>query len=385
MFSLSNIEVSEETAPGHTGSDRLNLKNLISEESFRTLISVERKRTERSGKPFMVMMLDVSFVNECFDREIITKAATMQLYNQIAGSLVAVTRDIDIKGWHQTGKSMGILFTEISKDSNTKILEKVRAILASSLPSEYSSRIGICCHWYPTESENREMNKIFYPETADRSINQKVEAALKRSMDIMGSLVGLLLFSPVFLFASILIKFNSRGPVFFRQERVGKGGKTFRIYKFRTMTVRNDESEHREFMKQFIRGQAEGVTDAATGTKVFKLTNDARVTPIGKFLRKTSLDEVPQFINVLLGNMSLVGPRPPIPYEVQEYDLWHLRRVLESKPGITGYWQVEGRSITNFDEMTRMDIRYTAMQSALFDLKVILKTPLALFTAKGAY
>ncbi|NLG19297.1 MAG: sugar transferase [Fibrobacter sp.] len=229
------------------------------------------------------------------------------------------------------------------------------------------------------------MNKIFYPETADRSINQKVEAALKRSMDIMGSLVGLLLFSPVFLFASILIKFNSRGPVFFRQERVGKGGKTFRIYKFRTMTVRNDESEHREFMKQFIRGQAEGVTDAATGTKVFKLTNDARVTPIGKFLRKTSLDEVPQFINVLLGNMSLVGPRPPIPYEVQEYDLWHLRRVLESKPGITGYWQVEGRSITNFDEMTRMDIRYTAMQSALFDLKVILKTPLALFTAKGAY
>lgn len=385
MFSLSNIEVSEETAPGHTGSDRLNLKNLISEESFRTLISVERKRTERSGKPFMVMRLDVSFVAEFFDRGTITKAATMQLYNQIAGSLVSVTRDIDIKGWHQTGKSIGILFTETSKDSNTKILEKVRAILASSLPPEYSARIAISCHWYPNESENTEMDEIFYPETAVKSVKHKVEAAVKRSMDIMGSLVGLLLFSPVFLFASVLIKFSSKGPVFFRQERVGKGGKTFRIYKFRTMTVRNDESEHREFMKQFIRGQAEGVTDAATGTKVFKLTNDARVTPIGKFLRKTSLDEVPQFINVLLGNMSLVGPRPPIPYEVQEYDLWHLRRVLESKPGITGYWQVEGRSTTNFDEMARMDIRYTAMQSVLFDLKVILKTPLALFTAKGAY
>ena len=173
--------------------------------------------------------------------------------------------------------------------------------------------------------------------------------------------------------------------MFFRQERVGKGGKSFKIFKFRTMTVKNDESEHREFMKEFIRGQAKGVTDETTGNKVFKLTNDCRVTPIGKFLRKTSLDEVPQFINVLIGNMSLVGPRPPIPYEVEEYDLWHRRRVLESKPGITGYWQVEGRSITNFDGMVRMDIRYIAMQSFMLDLKVIIKTPLALFTAKGAY
>ena len=201
----------------------------------------------------------------------------------------------------------------------------------------------------------------------------------------MGSITGLLLFFPVFLVASVLIKLTSRGPVFFRQERVGKGGRTFKIYKFRTMTVKNDESEHREFMKQFIKGQSEGITDDTTGIKVFKLTNDTRVTKIGKFLRKTSLDEVPQFINVLLGDMSLVGPRPPIPYEVAEYDLWHCRRVLETKPGITGYWQVEGRSTTNFDGMVRMDLQYIAMQSLLLDLKVIVKTPLVLFTAKGAY
>jgi lipopolysaccharide/colanic/teichoic acid biosynthesis glycosyltransferase len=151
------------------------------------------------------------------------------------------------------------------------------------------------------------------------------------------------------------------------------------------MTVKNDDSAHREYMKQFIRGQAEAVKDETTGTKVYKLVDDTRVTPIGKFLRKTSLDEVPQFINVLLGDMSLVGPRPPIPYEVEVYDLWHRRRVLESKPGITGYWQIEGRSMTSFDSMVRMDIRYINTRSTLYDLKVILKTPLALLTAKGAY
>jgi lipopolysaccharide/colanic/teichoic acid biosynthesis glycosyltransferase len=151
------------------------------------------------------------------------------------------------------------------------------------------------------------------------------------------------------------------------------------------MTVQNDESEHRKYMQQFIKGQVEGDVNEDTGEIVFKLTNDTRVTKIGKFLRKTSLDEVPQFINVLIGNMSLVGPRPPIPYEVEEYDLWHKRRVLETKPGITGYWQVEGRSVTNFDNMCRMDLQYIAMQSTRLDLKYIIKTPVVLLTAKGGY
>jgi lipopolysaccharide/colanic/teichoic acid biosynthesis glycosyltransferase len=226
--------------------------------------------------------------------------------------------------------------------------------------------------------------QIFYPDPSQLSLRKKISRISKRSIDILGSLLGLLIFSPVFLIASIAIKITSAGPVFFRQERVGKGGKSFKIYKFRTMTVKSDESEHREYMKQFIHGQAEAVKDETNGHKVFKLANDARVTPIGKFLRKSSLDEVPQFINVLLGDMSLVGPRPPIPYEVKEYSLWHRRRVLESKPGITGYWQIEGRSMTSFDGMVRMDINYINNRSTLFDLKVIIKTPLALLTSKGA-
>lgn len=151
------------------------------------------------------------------------------------------------------------------------------------------------------------------------------------------------------------------------------------------MKVNNDESAHREYVTKLIKGQAEAVTDDTTGTKVYKIVKDPRITSIGQFLRKTSLDELPQFINVLLGNMSLVGPRPPIPYEVAEYHLWHKRRVLETKPGITGYWQVEGRSTTNFEGMVRMDLQYIRKKSFWLDIKVILKTPLALFTSKGAY
>jgi len=151
------------------------------------------------------------------------------------------------------------------------------------------------------------------------------------------------------------------------------------------MTVQNDESVHRKYMQDFIKGQAEGIVNEETGEIVFKLTNDSRITKIGKLLRKTSLDELPQFINVLLGDMSLVGPRPPIPYEVEAYELWHKRRVLETKPGITGYWQVEGRSVTNFDNMCRMDLQYIAKQSTRLDLKYIIKTPVVLLTAKGGY
>lgn len=386
MFKMDENFVSEETFPTRSVSLKLYNKSLISEESFKTLVEVERKRSERSGKPFLVMLLDLTSIINGKDRYSSGRNSILQFFNKVVKTITVETRDIDIKGWYETGKSIGILFTEITPEGKDKILEKINRGLRKVF-REIASRINISCHWYPmdhSEFGNGEV-QIFYPDPSQLSLRKKISRISKRSIDILGSLLGLLIFSPVFLVASIIIKFCSAGPVFFRQERVGKGGKIFRIYKFRTMTVKNDESEHREYMKQFIHGQAQAVKDETSGMKVFKLTNDARVTPIGKFLRKTSLDEVPQFINVLLGDMSLVGPRPPIPYEFKEYNLWHRRRVLESKPGITGYWQVEGRSMTNFDGMVRMDIRYINTRSTLFDLKVILKTPLALFTAKGAY
>jgi len=385
MFKMDENFVSEET-PSHSIGFKLHNKSLISEESFKTMIQVERKRSDRSGKPFLVMLLDLTPIINGKERYLNSRNSILQFFNKVVNTITVETRDIDIKGWYDTGKSVGILFTEITPEGKNKILEKINSGLYKVF-HEAASRINISCHWYPmdhSELGNGEV-QIFYPDPSQLSFRKRISRIAKRSIDIFGSLLGLLIFSPVFLIASIAIKLTSAGPVFFRQERVGKGGKTFRIYKFRTMTVKNDESEHREYMKQFIRGQAQAVEDETTGMKVYKLTNDSRVTSIGKFLRKTSLDEVPQFINVLLGDMSLVGPRPPIPYEVKEYNLWHRRRVLESKPGITGYWQIEGRSMTNFDGMVRMDIRYINTRSTLFDLKVILKTPLVLFTTKGAY
>jgi lipopolysaccharide/colanic/teichoic acid biosynthesis glycosyltransferase len=164
---------------------------------------------------------------------------------------------------------------------------------------------------------------------------------------------------------------------------VGKGGQIFKILKLRTMFLSNDESLHRNYVTSFIRGESVGFINNS-GKEIFKLTSDSRITTIGKFLRKASLDEIPQFINVLLGDMSLVGPRPPIPYEVSQYHLWHCNR-LQCKPGITGYWQTEGRSRTNFDNMVRMDINYIKRKSFLLDLKMIFKTPFVLISSKGAY
>jgi lipopolysaccharide/colanic/teichoic acid biosynthesis glycosyltransferase len=186
-------------------------------------------------------------------------------------------------------------------------------------------------------------------------------------------------FLPVFLIVPLVIKTDSRGPVFFRQKRIGEGGKAFSIYKFRTMHSDISETIHKEYVTGLIKktGQPEN--------GIYKIQKDPRVTKVGRFLRKTSLDEIPQFINVLKGDMSLVGPRPAIPYEIAEYEAWHLRRVMECKPGITGLWQVEGRSKTDFAGMVRMDLEYIQRQSLWLDIKIIIKTPWALLTTRGAY
>ena len=147
----------------------------------------------------------------------------------------------------------------------------------------------------------------------------------------------------------------------------------------RTMFADNDPGIHREYVQSFIAGKAQ------EAGAVYKIKDDPRITPLGRFLRRTSLDEFPQFWNVLRGEMSLVGPRPPLPYEFDAYDLWHRRRVLEMKPGVTGLWQVMGRSRTSFDDMVRMDLRYCQRWSLWLDLKILLATPLAVCIGSGAY
>jgi lipopolysaccharide/colanic/teichoic acid biosynthesis glycosyltransferase len=165
---------------------------------------------------------------------------------------------------------------------------------------------------------------------------------------------------------------------------MGYKGKSFTFLKFRSMYIDGNEQIHKDYVKKLINGQNQEINMGSSDKPTYKIANDPRITRIGRILRKTSLDEVPQLINVLFGQMSLVGPRPPIPYEVEMYKGWHLQRILEVKPGVTGLWQIEGRSSTTFDEMVRMDLQYVRKKSIRTDLKIILKTFTVVFKTEGA-
>ena len=204
---------------------------------------------------------------------------------------------------------------------------------------------------------------------------------LKRSSDLIISSLSIALLSPLWLLIALLIKIDSRGPVFYTQERVGMDGRLFLLYKFRTMVANADSELHREYQRAFIAGRAE----ANLGNEqkpTYKLFADPRITRVGRFLRKTSIDEVPQLWNVLLGDMSIVGPRPPIPYEVEAYELWHRKR-LDMKPGLTGLWQVSGRNRLPFEEMVRLDLFYIENWSLLLDLQIILRTGFVMLGREG--
>jgi lipopolysaccharide/colanic/teichoic acid biosynthesis glycosyltransferase len=217
----------------------------------------------------------------------------------------------------------------------------------------------------------------------------------KRILDFSLSIIVLIILFPVIAVIAILIKLDSPGPMFFRQERVGVRRRiynhvpywqktTFLCYKFRTMVCNADPSLHRSYVKALINNDNESLATMQGGdTQIRKLVNDPRVTRIGRFLRKSSIDEIPQFINVVKGEMSLVGPRPAIPYEVEMYKPWHCRR-LETIPGITGLWQVTARSLVDFDEIINLDIQYIDQQSFWLDLKILIKTPKAVLFCKGA-
>src|SRR5262249_46977229 len=205
---------------------------------------------------------------------------------------------------------------------------------------------------------------------------------LKRTLDLVGSLTLLALLLPLLLLIAVLVKLKSPGPVLFRQERMGQGMKPFLMLKFRSMHVNSGHAAHHAFVTAFIKAGGQAKVTAENG--MFKIANDPRVTRVGRILRKTSLDELPQLWNVVRGEMSLVGPRPPLRYEVDEYQPWHCRRVLEAKPGITGLWQVSGRSRTTFDEMVRLDLRYAHSRSLWTDIKILLATPAAVISGKGA-
>lgn len=209
-----------------------------------------------------------------------------------------------------------------------------------------------------------------------------LERCLKRAIDVGVSLAIIVLGLPFFLAVALLIKLTSRGPVLYVQERIGENGRVFHFYKFRTMRIGMDDSHHREFTRNFIEGKLSQSQLDGGGGVAYKIVDDPRVTGVGGFLRKTSLDELPQFINILKGEMTIVGPRPPLPYEYECYDEWHKLR-LRVRPGLTGLWQVSGRSRVTFHEMVAMDIYYIEQWSLLLDLKIMCRTVPVMLAGTG--
>jgi lipopolysaccharide/colanic/teichoic acid biosynthesis glycosyltransferase len=204
----------------------------------------------------------------------------------------------------------------------------------------------------------------------------------KRIIDLTLAIVGLIIAGPAMALIALFIKLDSRGPVLFKQVRIGQGSQPFICYKFRTMYLNADSEVHRRYVHSLIQNQSlESASTASSGA--YKLVHDPRITRVGRILRQTSLDELPQLINVIKGEMSMVGPRPPIPYEMQVYQEWHKQR-LAVRPGLSGLWQVQGRSRVPFDEMVRMDLEYIARQSLWLDLKILLLTIPAVLSGKGA-
>lgn len=360
------------------------MQQILPEDVFLGMLGLERKRAERSNKKFLLLLLDADDATSIESRT--------KILSGIINATDAVRRDTDPAGWYKENSILGVIFTELGTLNDAATINKLMQRIREALPQHVNKRdlpyIHITAHIFTDEPEatatETAADPAFYPDLFYQYKAKKFAFMAKRAIDIVGSGLALLILAPLFVVIAALVKLTSKGPVLFKQERLGQFGKTFKCLKFRSMHANNDLKIHQEFMKNLISGAYEGKGDGTT-KKVFKMTNDPRITKIGRFLRRSSLDELPQFFNVLKGEMSLVGPRPPLFYEYKEYDLWHRRRVLEVKPGITGLWQVNGRSRVSFNEMVRLDLRYARSWSLLLDLRILIKTPLAVIFGDGAY
>lgn len=385
MANQSIFEESKSPNKGANGNEVLAMAGLISEEQFRGMLCRERKRSERSRKHLLLMLIDSKGMKH--------RKGDGALLQKISGVLNDTIRETDLAGWFEAGAVLGVIFTELGGtdvSAAVKIIEsKVTAGLQKAFKPAQLSSFQLSFYAFPDGWEGnghgRPVDAALYPDLFEVEKKKKLSLLIKRVMDFVGSAAALIVLSPVFWILALIIKLTSKGPIFFRQERVGQFGVPFVFLKFRSMRVSTDATIHREYVRKFIAGKAEKSDGSGTQKVVYKIVNDPRVTWIGKIMRRTSLDELPQFWNVLMGEMSLVGPRPPIPYEIEAYDLWHRRRLLEAKPGITGLWQIHGRSKTTFDEMVRLDLQYSRSWSPMLDVKILLQTPRAVLSGDGAY
>jgi len=351
--------------------------DIAPESAFLHTVHREVRRTERSGRPFLLALIQSGgFSGESGTRVV----------SDLTTAIRASIRETDWLGWYEQNKTLGIVLTEIGEANEAKVellAQKISFAMKQAVSPQEFEGLRLIVRLFPQHAnwdEEDGWKDDTYRDLLRKQGPGSGQIVVKRAIDIAGSLFAMLMFLPIFVTLAILVKLTSRGPVFYRQKRVGQGGKLFDFYKFRSMYVNNDSGVHRDYVTQLI----QGAKNMQQPNGMYKLANDPRVTRLGRFLRRTSLDELPQFLNVLSGDMSLVGPRPPISYEFDHYCTWHRRRVLEVKPGLTGLWQVKGRSRTTFDEMVRMDLHYARTRSLWMDIKIILQTPAAMFTGTGA-
>jgi lipopolysaccharide/colanic/teichoic acid biosynthesis glycosyltransferase len=343
---------------------------ILDEELFRHAVVRERKRADRFEDSFALALVSL----EC-------EAGRAARWNLVVEALANQRFETDLIGWYEQDTVIGLIRPLADQDpaeAANALAATVRRQLARCLQRNH---VGGCSIHLEVYSPHRDVVPaiLLQSERFSQRSRRQLRSAAKRVLDLGGSLGLIAALAPVFVLIALAVKLTSKGPVFFRQERIGEGGRPFKMLKFRTMKVDADESIHKQYVTQFIH---DGV--AAEGG-VFKIVNDPRITSIGHFLRRASLDELPQFWNVFQGDMSLVGPRPPLSYEVENYKRWHRRRLLEAKPGITGLWQVTGRSRTTFEDMVRLDLRYAKSHTVWTDVKILLATPRAVITGKGAH
>jgi lipopolysaccharide/colanic/teichoic acid biosynthesis glycosyltransferase len=342
---------------------------LLLRAEFLRMVQREKRRTDRSHSALSLAVLVVDAIGGTTVQQMLEKVSTIVRETDY----ITATDD----------QCIAVLLPDTGDAGLRSFLDKV-ALARNVQTSKVAGATYPDAEFDRLVTERLGTPRSRHPVDADEFVAVRSQGyPLKRALDVAAALVALIVLSPLILVVALAIKLTSPGPVIFRQSRVGQGGAPFMMYKFRSMRSDIDDRLHREFVAKLIDGgkTTAGALEQAGG---FKLKADPRITTIGRFIRKSSIDELPQFFNVLKGEMSLVGPRPPVPYEAEHYKSWHRRRVLELKPGLTGIWQVEGRSRVSFDEMVRMDLRYLRLCSLRFDLGILLRTVVVVLTCQGA-
>ena len=341
-------------------------------DNFAAAVHRETRRSERSGAP-------LSIVRYAIDEAAVDDP---RHFEQLLEILQVSKRETDVLG-HIGTDALAILCPDTDSAGACGLIAKLAPLVVDLpvLPATATFPEQLFESLATGTSAGAPYHLFVTPAP---SVDKLGSYPLKRGLDVVAALIALILLGPLMAVAALAVKLTSSGPAIFKQQRLGKGGVPFTFYKFRSMAVNRDDRIHREYVAKLIRS-GDGVpatTDA--GEVTYKMRADPRVTRLGKFIRMSSIDELPQLFNVLKGDMSMVGPRPPIPYEATHYEPWHLQRVLSAKPGITGIWQVEGRSRVSFSEMVRMDLRYIRNCSLMLDLKILFRTVAVVLRCDGA-